>query len=964
MTSLESCPSCGTSLKLFTPRDGARHINICLDSCGGLRDPSASAPVGSCGVCGRNLDVLTAAARAEHAIACGKAQRRAPRSRPRRTRYTAPVDGNAGAHRAPDKKLRTVLSALGLSRYAARFEREEIDLDALRLLSDDDLTALRLPEVARRRIAEAQQSVEILRLMAGDSALESPSSDIEAPPTQQFPETRLPGTRAIVLDAESEDEALDYLYSQRLSTPVNSQPLSQNVGKSERGSASQEVFAEAVSVRPPPSTKPTRRGQVPEPSKKNSKTKARVRTSRKSERKRGTKPGTQTSRKSASIGDDDDDDFAMPSRNAQVKVDDVRPSQKCWKAGKKLRYGLLRNCVVTAPPSCVDDDNYVVVMDNPTVVPSSSSLPDTKAGFLEPCNQKQLNVVKDIVDERLPAACSQMDNDCGEIVIESLNSCGPPVSPAPLSLVAQEQNENDGDHLQNDRTMNATEIPKSPIVSRTNSAVLTINYELNNPAVLSDKKCNVTDGDGNSDSDSISVNSQDPVSQNSVEHVDEADSHDDDASKLNDSVTAEEMNASVCKICKQTSDMLPDTLLALEQWRKQSNEIEVQRHKRKMDDIENEYRRIKRRLEQKKAQQSNDELTEPFAILINQEPIYNVKEPAHECISAIPKAQQPGEHAGKEVLCEIVENSPSPPQLSPECEHNENGEMREIVATTPSIHRQLQPIDLTLDDTPAEKGSDNSGKLSTVTKSTHPISAGVWRTQILEDSQSISSSSSDDDDFATSFADRVVSRLAKTEGVCKSVSTSLPCNAKRDKPKSSSAGTKHIDLKGKDQEICKTVDSTDVNESESEAEELMDLTQREYQPNVVHALADLNSRESVTVTASPGADSGEMGNTRQAKRAHKKSQSRLRKPKKCTHADLREAIRADPKLLDDVLLSKCVEIDRVMASVKSYGLKVSQKALEDFMHSEGVGFKASTGANTKSSTQQYFVSLATAEMIL
>lgn len=68
-----------------------------------------------------------------------------------------------------DPRVATLLQLLGLQRYAQKFAEEEIDLVALRLLDDDDFTQLRIPDAARRRIAEAMHSVPILAQIQGEA---------------------------------------------------------------------------------------------------------------------------------------------------------------------------------------------------------------------------------------------------------------------------------------------------------------------------------------------------------------------------------------------------------------------------------------------------------------------------------------------------------------------------------------------------------------------------------------------------------------------------------------------------------------------------------------------------------------------------------------------------------------------------------------------------------------------------
>lgn len=177
-----SCPSCHTPLALFTPREAESHVNACLDNqeavFSGEEKPT-------CAVCRRDLSSLTTAARGEHANRCADTLLPLPPVEPRhvtrRRRGGRVGNGNRSAQSSTDDVTRSteaplqalaeskgdvrvehLLKMLGLERYASRFAREEIDLVALRLLTDDDLAALSIPEAARRRLAEAMHSVPIL----------------------------------------------------------------------------------------------------------------------------------------------------------------------------------------------------------------------------------------------------------------------------------------------------------------------------------------------------------------------------------------------------------------------------------------------------------------------------------------------------------------------------------------------------------------------------------------------------------------------------------------------------------------------------------------------------------------------------------------------------------------------------------------------------------------------------------
>lgn len=204
------CPSCQTTLTLFTPREATLHINTCLDR--------PATPL-NCAVCKRDLSGLTIAAREEHANRC--ADTLLPLVRPA-VRESGARETTARASAAPaqtkaelgDERVGNLLRLLGLERYADRFAAEEIDMDALRLLKEEDLVSLRIPEAARRRIAEALHSVPILHELERrdeDVTNKKENEDgggVGVVPTQKFVKSRL-GGRAVgggfQLDDGSED---------------------------------------------------------------------------------------------------------------------------------------------------------------------------------------------------------------------------------------------------------------------------------------------------------------------------------------------------------------------------------------------------------------------------------------------------------------------------------------------------------------------------------------------------------------------------------------------------------------------------------------------------------------------------------------------------------------------------------------------------------------------------------------
>lgn len=178
-------------------------MNACLDS----HVDAAAAPLAPaeplfapvCAICTRDLTPLTPAARAEHANRCADStllgrDSLQPHVRPR-SGATKPAQKQK-KERKGDARVRRLLELLGLGRYAERFAQEEIDLVALRLLDDDDFAQLKIPDAARRRIAEAMHSVPILAQIQAEARREREGDremgeEDEVVPTQQFPESRL-----------------------------------------------------------------------------------------------------------------------------------------------------------------------------------------------------------------------------------------------------------------------------------------------------------------------------------------------------------------------------------------------------------------------------------------------------------------------------------------------------------------------------------------------------------------------------------------------------------------------------------------------------------------------------------------------------------------------------------------------------------------------------------------------------
>lgn len=179
--------------------------------------PSLSRYAPVCAICTRDLTALTPAARLEHANRCADSSlplggvSRRPRTRPR-----SGATGTPRKEKNGDARVRRLLDLLGLARYADRFAQEEVDLVALRLLDDDDFAQLRIPDAARRRIAEAMHSVPILAQIQAearsereeDGEMEDAGEDEVLLPTQKFPESKLGQTmrrRQPLLADESSD---------------------------------------------------------------------------------------------------------------------------------------------------------------------------------------------------------------------------------------------------------------------------------------------------------------------------------------------------------------------------------------------------------------------------------------------------------------------------------------------------------------------------------------------------------------------------------------------------------------------------------------------------------------------------------------------------------------------------------------------------------------------------------------
>ena len=142
-------------------------------------------------MCDRNLTELTLAARAEHENRCVDSLNPKKKRNERQARLTRnprrPPTKQPVSH---DDRVNRFLELLGLERYAHRFAEEEIDFPALRLLKDSDFAHLRIPDAARRRIADALTAVPVLAQIEG-LEVDTLPSDPEPLPTQKFQASNL-----------------------------------------------------------------------------------------------------------------------------------------------------------------------------------------------------------------------------------------------------------------------------------------------------------------------------------------------------------------------------------------------------------------------------------------------------------------------------------------------------------------------------------------------------------------------------------------------------------------------------------------------------------------------------------------------------------------------------------------------------------------------------------------------------
>jgi len=156
---------------------------------------------------------------------------------------------------------------------------------------------------------------------------------------------------------------------------------------------------------------------------------------------------------------------------------------------------------------------------------------------------------------------------------------------------------------------------------------------------------------------------------------------------------------------------------------------------------------------------------------------------------------------------------------------------------------------------------------------------------------------------------------------------------------------------------------------EEESEEILDLSQSTGpQPSRTPSVAnneeasgdEKESEEFMDLTQSEAAGDGKK------KTKKKKKTSRLKKMKKCTHGDIRKAIRGDEALYEMILECKTVGMDHIMTIVKdeleAKDMRISQKTLEEFVAAEGISTRASAKGNNKAKSTQYFQELNISEM--
>ncbi|KAJ8904240.1 hypothetical protein NDN08_000764 [Rhodosorus marinus] len=152
----DECDICRMDLELLSGLERQSHLKSCTEA---KPTPAPEKPATECHICGKRLAHLPKHTALNHLKRCERKitpveQNGPPKKRQRRSSRKKP--------KAPtDNDLWRFLTSLGLGRYSETLTMEGVDLEALRLLSDGELSALRIPLVARKRISES------LPLLAG-----------------------------------------------------------------------------------------------------------------------------------------------------------------------------------------------------------------------------------------------------------------------------------------------------------------------------------------------------------------------------------------------------------------------------------------------------------------------------------------------------------------------------------------------------------------------------------------------------------------------------------------------------------------------------------------------------------------------------------------------------------------------------------------------------------------------------
>jgi len=152
----DECHICHMDLELLSGLERQSHLNSCIEA---KPKPAPEKPATDCNVCGKRLAHLPKHTALNHRKRCERKtaaveQKELPKKRQRKSSRKRPKSPT-------DQELWRFLTSLGLGRYSETLAMEGVDLEALRLLSDRELSALKIPLVARKRISES------LPLLAG-----------------------------------------------------------------------------------------------------------------------------------------------------------------------------------------------------------------------------------------------------------------------------------------------------------------------------------------------------------------------------------------------------------------------------------------------------------------------------------------------------------------------------------------------------------------------------------------------------------------------------------------------------------------------------------------------------------------------------------------------------------------------------------------------------------------------------